>query len=107
MIRLFGRLICALMALPTRGQARARCRTDPWSPGDRVIVELKGCDEGRLLADSTSMGQAIIVAASSAGQVPSVGETFRTMARSRVLTYRADDRRPHSRGWLVTLSRVD
>lgn len=72
-----------------------------------MIVELKGCDEGRLLADSTAMGQAVIVAASSTRQVPAVGETFRTMARSRVLTYRADDRRPHSRGWLVTLSRVD
>lgn len=53
------------------------------------------------------MGQAVIVAASSIGQAPAVGETFRMAARSRVVTYRAGDRRPHSRGWLVTLSRVD
>jgi hypothetical protein len=72
-----------------------------------VIVELKGCGDGRLLADGTSMGQAVIVAASSSGQVPALGETFRATARSRVLTYRTDDRRPHARGWLVTLSRVD
>ena len=72
-----------------------------------MIVELKGCGESRLLADSTSMGQAVIVAASSAGQAPALGETFLMTARSRVLTYRTDDRRPHSRGWLITLSRVD
>jgi hypothetical protein len=72
-----------------------------------MIIELKGCGEGRLLADSTAMGQAVIVAASSTGQTPAIGETFRTTARSRVLTYRADGRRPHSRGWLITLSRVD
>lgn len=53
------------------------------------------------------MGQAVIVAASSPEQVPALGETFRTMTRSRVLTYRAEQRRQHSRGWLVTLSRVD
>jgi hypothetical protein len=53
------------------------------------------------------MGQAVIVAASASDDAPEVGETFRTVARSRSLTYRADDRRPHSRGWLVTLKRVD
>jgi hypothetical protein len=53
------------------------------------------------------MGQSVIIAASSPAEVPALGETFRATARSRVLTYRADDRRPHARGWLVTLSRVD
>lgn len=72
-----------------------------------MIVELKGSRAGRLIADAAAMGQAVIVAASSADDVPAVGETFRTEARSRVLTYRAAERRPHSRGWLVTLNRVD
>jgi len=72
-----------------------------------VIVELKGCREGRLVADSASMGQAVIMGASGAGQVPAVGETFQATALSRVLTYRADVRQRHARGWVVTLSRVD
>lgn len=72
-----------------------------------MIVELKGSRAGRLVADSAIMGQAVIVAASASGDAPELGETFRATARSRSLTYRTDDRRPHSRGWLVTLKRVD
>jgi hypothetical protein len=72
-----------------------------------LIVELKGCADGRLLADETAMGQDVIVAAASALAAPAIGETFTTRARSKLVTYRADARRPHSRGWLITLSRVD
>jgi hypothetical protein len=72
-----------------------------------VIIELKGCGLGRLLADGTAMGQAVIVGAASVHEAPQVGETFRTRSRTRELTYRAEDRRPHGRGWLVTLSRID
>lgn len=72
-----------------------------------MIIELKGCADGRLIADSAAMGQAVIVAASGEGGVPAVGETFLARAKSRILTYRADERRRHARGWLVTLNRID
>ncbi len=72
-----------------------------------MIVELRGCADGRLLADGAVMGQAVIVGASSVGEAPVIGETFVANARSRQLTYRTESRRPHARGWLVTLARVD